>query len=318
MSSVAYVYSLETDFPNHKLDSDRLASEINQSRITTALDYISRSGDSVSVHFKATLPTEDKTILDAVISYHQGEAPQKNALQVELVSPASSDGKPIFQPTIFPTGVYLYITGAADDVAASSRGTGAAFFLSSDAAGESSLTFQFMDWVYIAGGGIQARGAEPGDAVSLKVHAPATPVTHNAGGTGNCTLVDPGVGAPILIVPAAGNGTHDVDLSLASPVPASDGNGYYDWTGPSKGKGAVVASSMPQKAEYNLYTVQVDMTKFVNRYPLVSNQYIDLTVPSITPRKILPHWQFVVSAHNGGHAGLKLAWNLVLARTTTV
>lgn len=323
MADYVFVYSQQNDFPNHKADIGRLQQEVERSVITVAIDYISASGDTISLHFKADLDVTNKAALDALVAAHSGEPLPPMGMLVSLDGPATNDGKPIFLSNMFPSGVFLYITGAADDVAsATGRGDGASFMLASDVAGDESLDFQFADWVFLAGGGIQAQGGQVGDHVSLEIYAPATPVVANASGAGNCNLVDPGVGQAILIVPAAGDGTHDVDLSQAVPIPASNddaaaGTGYYEWSAPDAGKGLVLVSSTPGRGKYNLFTVQNKLARFVNRYPLRSDQYIDLTVVGIKPHRILPHWHFVVSMHNAGHAGLKVSWNLVAARAAT-
>jgi hypothetical protein len=68
-----YTYSIQNDFPNHIVSSNRLSLEIRSGVITIALDYIGTSGDDCDIFFKADLPTEDKTVLDGLVSIHSGE-----------------------------------------------------------------------------------------------------------------------------------------------------------------------------------------------------------------------------------------------------
>lgn len=74
MAATKYTYSIQNDFPNQKVSTDRLLSEIRASAIVTAIDYINTSGDDCDVWFKAELSTGDKTILDGLIAAHTGEA----------------------------------------------------------------------------------------------------------------------------------------------------------------------------------------------------------------------------------------------------
>lgn len=62
---------------------------------------------------------------------------------------------------------------------------------------------------------------EGGDLAELSLLLPATVVTPNAG-SGSCKLINTGKGFS-TILPAAGDGDHDVDLSTAVPVPVEEG-----------------------------------------------------------------------------------------------
>lgn len=236
------------------------------------------------------------------------------------VSPRTRDGKNIFLPNLFPGNVLLYITGVGDS--STVLGAGNKFTLSS-ASGTTTIEFQFRDWIYLAGGGIFYEAATTGDEISMKLYAPASTVSASSGGnTGNANLVALGGGAN-MIVPAAGNGTHNV--TSAVPVPAFDeengetADGYWDWDSPDAGAGTV--SPNAAKGAYNLYTFPNDLAYFVRSLQLVgngANGNFDITVPAIKPKKILPQWKFYVSLTNGGvlHT-VKTGWYLVTARRRT-
>lgn len=68
-----YTYSISTDFPNGKVDTSRLKSEIQGSSISVALDYINTSGDDCDIWFKDVLGPADQTSLDAVVAAHSGQ-----------------------------------------------------------------------------------------------------------------------------------------------------------------------------------------------------------------------------------------------------
>ncbi len=81
-----YTYSIQDDFPNHKVDSDRLSLEIRASSISVALDSISTDGDACSILFKDVLLGADESTLDTLVSVHSGEP---------LPDPHLDDGTPI-------------------------------------------------------------------------------------------------------------------------------------------------------------------------------------------------------------------------------
>lgn len=236
------------------------------------------------------------------------------------VAPKGSDGTPAMLPCLFPNGVYLYLCGAGDG--ASARGAGESFVLSSDTAEDKTFEWSYLDWVLLAGGGMSHLGGQAGDYSTMEVIAPATPVVPNAGGTGNCNLVDPGVGAAILVVPAAGNGAYDVDLDVAVPVPSWDVvsgacSGFYEWNQPNTGKGTI-SVGLPQASHFNLFVVELTLIRFCNRMPLLGSGMLDFNIPAVEPKMILPHWKGRVTLHNHGHAGLVGAWYLTTARMKTV
>ena len=102
------------------------------------------------------------------------------------------------------------------------------------------VTWEPADWDFL-------------DTFSFSVIMPATTPTSNAG-SGNCNRVEvaPSTGMHILI-PAAGNGSHDVDLATAIPVPSRGKTGYYDV---DRKTGVVTVSTTPGRADFDLYDFQ--------------------------------------------------------------
>ena len=92
MASTKYVYSVSTDFPNHKVDVDRLTQEIAHSAIITALDYIEVSSDDCNIWFKDTLSGGDETILDGVVAAHSGEPLTPDPDKVQLTGFPDMEG----------------------------------------------------------------------------------------------------------------------------------------------------------------------------------------------------------------------------------
>jgi hypothetical protein len=204
---------------------------------------------------------------------------------------------------MFPSGVFLYVTGADD--------TGAPFSDISDVAGDEISTFSFNDWILIAGGGIIFQGAQVGDYLTFQVYCPATPVTPNLTNTGNCNVVSG------VIVPAAGNGSYNVDLTLANPILTPSKNGYWEWDFPNTGRGNV-AAGVPGEAGAQLVAADVPLAQFANRYQLLGSGIVDFTIPAIQPKICLPHWKIKTTLHNSGHTGLKAVWHMTTARVQTI
>lgn len=232
------------------------------------------------------------------------------------LTPRTSDGKPIYLPNIFPGGVNLYYAGCGDHPT-NGRGEGDTFVISSEAAGDINFEWQFNDWVYIAGGGIGYMNAEHGDHMSIMLFAPATPVTP-ASGDGNCNVVSG------VIIPAAGNGAYNADLSQAVPIPSFDEDnggtpaGFWDWDDPLVGRGSVTPSATPGGAKWHLIAAPVNLVRFAAKFPLVRSGNVSMTMPAIKPKKVLPQWKFKVTLHNAGHTDLRASWYLVLARVKTL
>jgi hypothetical protein len=61
-----------------------------------------------------------------------------------------------------------------------------------------------------------------------------------------------------IIVPAAGDGTHDIDLDAAVPAPCgNDEDGYWDLT--DKWAETIVPNAAAVKGTWNLYDFQIEM-----------------------------------------------------------
>lgn len=100
MAATKYTYSIANDFPATGLASDRLAQEITESAITTALDKIYTSGDTCDIWFKDALSVADETILDGdtsspaggLIAAHSGE-PLPDKVAPVILEPTGSSAK---------------------------------------------------------------------------------------------------------------------------------------------------------------------------------------------------------------------------------
>jgi hypothetical protein len=95
MSDAVYSFSISTDTPNARVNSDRLKSELdpNTVAIVPALKDIATVGDDLTVRYAASLsPTEEQTLTD-VVAQHSGEP---------MPDPTTEDGIP--KVSIGPVG----------------------------------------------------------------------------------------------------------------------------------------------------------------------------------------------------------------------
>jgi hypothetical protein len=229
------------------------------------------------------------------------------------LEPRTSDGKLINLNSIFPSGLHYYESGCGDGAG---YGNGTAIQFSSSQEEVKTLEVNFNDWVYLGGGRVLYSGAVLGDYFSMEIYGPASTVTPNGGNTGNCNIVNH------MIVPAAGNGAYDVDLSASTPIPAYDEEtgikvGYWNWSNPDSGKGTITAGT-PGASEWYLFDVDISMSRPQNKINIIGAGNFEALVP-IKSKKILPHWKmkFYVN-HTAGTHNLYVAASLLTARKKTV
>lgn len=72
MAATEYTYSIQSDFPDQKVNPVLLKQEIDNCPISTALERINEDGDDCNIWFADALSSGDKTTLDGIIAAHQG------------------------------------------------------------------------------------------------------------------------------------------------------------------------------------------------------------------------------------------------------
>lgn len=73
MAATKYTFSIESSFPNHKVSTGRLLSEIRSSSIVVAVDRIDTSGDECDIWFRDELDSTGIAELNTLIVSHSGE-----------------------------------------------------------------------------------------------------------------------------------------------------------------------------------------------------------------------------------------------------
>lgn len=94
METYNYIFSIIDDFINKKVNVKKLQEEIQTSTIITSLYSINVENQNCIIIFKAQLSTDDETILQNMVSVHDGEPytyqePQK----VRIIEESNSNGE---------------------------------------------------------------------------------------------------------------------------------------------------------------------------------------------------------------------------------
>ncbi len=183
---------------------------------------------------------------------------QIKGLRGLAASPVEEDGKPTVVISPAQTGWGTWFTSHGDDLSptppASGRGDGAKIEVAFAIAETKETVFQWSEPVQIHDGELNWDPADwdHNDEVSFSLKMPASVATANAG-AGNCNLVN--LGGYNLIVPAAGDGSHDVDLAQVVPLLSRSSTGYWD---ADRSTGAVAPSATPGAAGFNLLDIPIE------------------------------------------------------------
>jgi hypothetical protein len=247
----------------------------------------------------------------AILQSRKAEAPRLN----------NEDGRLMMAPVIYPDYMNPYYTSSGDDYDNGIRGGGIEASCMCTANGTTTThekMLKFVDFIHIIGGVLTVSGANFHDRMNTYVQADATPVTFNGSNLGNCNLYDVSGGYDLyhMIIPAAGDGTHDVDLetpmnenlagpspifvSQATPLPAfaPDGvttNGFWNWAELD----GTITPAYAQDGSYNLYDFPITLTRYVQDIivgtGIPNTSYnINLTV-NHRSGPFLPHWKLVLA-----------------------
>lgn len=261
MAETTYTFSVSTQFPASRVAPDRWAQEIRLSPIVTALAQVHVAGDVARATFRDALSPADEATLNSIVAAHSGQP------IADVQAAKEADGRLIVAPFPAMVGANTSFTGRGDDLVNGIPGKGPHIRLAwtdGDARGPKEIDLGFLEPIQLHDGGAYYQGNwTPEDTLTVRALMPATTATPNAGGTGNCNLVPIGPGA-FVIVPAAGDGGHDVALASAVPVPAPLSDGFWDVDEPS---GIIVPSAEPGHAKWHLLTVP-QTAAFLNEVPL--------------------------------------------------
>ncbi len=236
------------------------------------------------------------------------------------------DNRLVVAPSLMPDTFTVQFIGNGDDVANGTRGNGQQYHISMPDGGPTTMTstLQCVDSTLAIGGTITSANGNMADTINISMIAPATPVTVNGSGTGNCNLFNVGPGNIIIPAPL-NNGTHDVDLTTplnanvagpdpvlitqATPIPAEDisgnlviYNGWWNWEGTT----GAISSDILQQGQFNLFDFPITLTKWIRNWPvwtLPGTMYQHKFFIGNKGARVLPHWKLeIVTTRDASHA----------------
>ena len=232
--------------------------------------------------------------------------------------PMTSDGRPNFAPNAFPIWASLYFTGRGDD-RTNGIGQGTPFQIASDGYGtdgygNTTITWQYNDPIFVLGAIVNFTGAQLGDYLDYMIYAPGTTT-----GTGTQSINPTNIGPGNILVPVASGGSTTVDLTQAIPVPNPTNTGWWDYSLPITGMGTITPN-YNNTGGYDLYDFTLPLAHVAVQVPLVGdNMRLEIIIESVTSMMLFPQWLHVGTVHNAtGHSGLRLGWCFAAARANSV
>lgn len=160
--------------------------------------------------------------------------------------PHEKDNRENFVVAPMTTGMMAWWTGAGDNLATGGLGEGDQFQMIFTGAETKTVVASFTSYVELYDGeawwsddsGLSNWGNADRWDLAVLIKQNSSNTTPNGTNTGNCNVVPSGMGFDI-IVPAAGDGAYDVDLTKAHPLPC-EGSGMHFWDIPDFIDGTIV------------------------------------------------------------------------------
>jgi hypothetical protein len=205
--STQYIYSIDNDFPNNVVNTTSLTSEIGESNITVALDYINTDSDYCYIWFKDTLSSGFIDVLDTVISNHSGEDTGNDLPYIKDVN-----NKLLVHNTTRKPGLKFVWSGEGDHTGNSNYVWGGQNMRYHHKIGDPVLNTMYVDFNVVNNETYIQEGYMFWDGCKLDIFsAHIVPiVTSTVSGSGTYYNLYGGY----LIVPAAGDGTIDITSDI--------------------------------------------------------------------------------------------------------
>lgn len=286
MANITYSFSISNDFPNGVVATDALEQEIRESDIVTALDSINTVSDTCNIVFKAELTPGDEVILNNIVSQHEGvqlesvdKVEVENAIQLAATN---KYGKLEVHESSRTRGTTTYFTGAGDDPNDISDVGNGQLFMHKHRVGDGLNQYLYLDFniienkTWVHEGYIIWKDAMF-DLISFGV-VPIVTQTVVSSGT-NYNLYN-----NYLIVPAAGDGTIDITSDITDfrgglvYMPLNENGNRSaafwnaDWNSTTK-KFENIAPAPNGDGEYNMFAVEVILSRFVNKQTMLGNGF---------------------------------------------
>lgn len=277
--AVKYTYSIVNDFLNSEVESISLTSQIQDSDITIALDYINTSGDDCDIWFKVDLPSDATSTLNTIVAAHTGEELEE---PIEL---RDRSGKLRVHQTSRKLGTTTYFAGAGDDMSDPTNYGGGDHFIIDHSINDSTAQVLYMDFnmveneTWIHEGYVQWKNANF-DNICLEIVPRVTNCHIDSTASTYYNLY-----GGYLIVPAAGDGTLIIDGDITQPnaglvrtPPDNDGvaaTAYWnaDWNSTTKLYENITAAPSGN-GKYNMFAAEVTLIVFVKHLHMLESGFL--------------------------------------------
>jgi hypothetical protein len=287
MAATKYIYSISNDFLNGAIASDELASEIRESTITIALDYITTAGDVCDIWFKEALSGSEETVLDGIVAAHTGEFIIPS-IPVDLEDEwRDRSGKLRVHQTSRKLGLAISWTGTGDDISnITNVYHGEPFTFEFNTASGTGTMSKYIDFniveneTWLHEGYLTWKNCHF-EKLSLQMVPITTGVTVSSGTNYNLY-------GGYLVVPAyPGTGTIAITSDITGPrggliyMPDDDLGespiAYWnaDWNSTTK-KYENISAAPNGNGRYNMFAVEVVFAEFVSQIALLSSGFIGL------------------------------------------
>ena len=288
MAATKYTFSISADFPNQEVAADRLELEIKSAaEIVVGLDYITVIGDTCDIWFKDALSPAGEVKLQEIVAAHSGE-PLDQYDKIEVINKVdlavtNRSNKLEVHESSRVRGTTTYFTGAGDNINdITDVGNGEMFILKHRIADpfEQHLYIDFNiveNETWIHEGYVIWHNAQF-DTISFTIIPITTNYTVSSGTNYNLY-------GGYLVVPAAGDGTIQVTSDITDPrgglvyIPISEDGVRHtpafwnaEWNSTTK-KYENITAAPYGNGEYNMFTVEVPLGRFVNRLPLLGQGF---------------------------------------------
>lgn len=328
--SYTYTFSVANDTRYGKVDRDKLEDELTADHvITETLETVSVTGDDLDVTYANQLPStpvDHEQHLSNIVTMHDGKpaVPLPEPVRIytgpNTPAPAEPDGKEVVVVSPSTEGWMTWFTGAGDNLnptpPATGRGQGNAINVTLTEPGTETLDLNFLEPVELHDGEVWYSPVDQwtnDDTFSFSAYMPATVTTPNAG-LGNVNLVN--LGGYNLIVPSStNNGSHDVDLEQAVPVPAQDpGDGYWD----ADAETNAITANTGTGGNWMLFDVPIE-SFFLKRIPM-GNPLGKFEIDAYKAEWISSRWtlRFIVERTTAGTGTFRVGgWLMLFRRSST-
>lgn len=241
-----------------------------------------------------------------------------------IAAPITRDGRQIMLSSAIGDAQEVQFAGSGDDITEGIRLGGPHHEKAITTAGAHEETWQYMEWVSVAGGRVKYYDAVRGDCFGYKIHAPATVGDsnpgagvydkYNLGGEFNMYTPNPTMEGD-WDLDLSENLNANVNITKVVPVIAKAKDGFFDWNMET----GEVTLNLSGTGGYYLFDFAIPLTHIISHHHIVGDGESSFIVPaSFGAKLLLPHYIHTIMIDKFDSVQeLYLGWEIFLGRETT-